>query len=535
MNARVILLASGLACAPAFGGPQSVVNSKHNLSTGGPGPVHAASEQEICIFCHAPHNASPVRPLWNRDMPVDSYSIYTSKSLDARPGQPTGNSKLCLSCHDGTIALGSIVSRDTEIFMAGGITTLPPGSSNLSTDLADDHPISFRFDSSLVARDPKLRDPSTIPHELVLDINSELQCTTCHDAHNDSLGDFLVLRNDNSEMCMSCHQVGSTTITEHSNCNACHQPHTAPSGPYLLRKATISETCLECHDGSHGRAANIADELRKAFAHDTQSPVDPPPPASEHASCTDCHDPHTMSSGQSSAPAVHSSFGRIDGLSGSGSPLKLASYEYEVCYKCHADTSTQQPFIPRDIVQNNTRLEFDPGAISFHPVAAPGRNSFVPSLKPTWTTASRVYCSDCHNSESSEAGSGSGVGGVHGSNHNPILAARYETDDYTTESAQVYALCYKCHDRANILDNASFPGHKLHIVDQRTPCSVCHDAHGIASSQGSPTGNTNLINFDITVVQPNSAGRLEYRDMGQLRGECFLRCHNADHAPMSYP
>ena len=44
-----------------------------------------------CIFCHAPHNTTPVRPLWNRSMPIDSYLIYSSRALDAQPGQPTGH------------------------------------------------------------------------------------------------------------------------------------------------------------------------------------------------------------------------------------------------------------------------------------------------------------------------------------------------------------------------------------------------------------------------------------------------------------
>ena len=131
----------------------SIINSPHNLSASGPGAIRASNEQEICIFCHTPHNSAPVQPLWNRNMPVTAYTPYTSNSLDAVPGQPTGSSKLCLSCHDGTIALGSVLSRQQGIAMVGGITTLPPGKSNLGTDLSDDHPISFRYDSTLASRD----------------------------------------------------------------------------------------------------------------------------------------------------------------------------------------------------------------------------------------------------------------------------------------------------------------------------------------------------------------------------------------------
>jgi hypothetical protein len=114
--------------------------------------------------------------------------------------------------------------------------------------------------------------------------------------------------------------------------------------------------------------------------------------------------------------------------------------------------------------------------------------------------------------------------------------ANYTVEDYTSESAHAYALCYMCHDRNSILSNESFPGHRLHIVDQRAPCAACHDAHGIASVQGSSMSNTHLINFASNIVFPDpGTGRLEFRDNGMLAGECFLRCHNHTHGPLGYP
>ncbi len=530
-----VIAATGRFVPEARGQPSSVVFSPHNLSAGGPGPVRATMEDQVCIFCHTPHNAAPVRPLWNRVMPMDAYTIYGSRSLDALPGQPTGTSKMCLSCHDGTIALGSVLSRGTPILFSGGVGTIPQGSGRIGTDLADDHPISFRYDTSLVSRDSKVRDPGMLPAEVRLDTNGELQCTSCHDAHNNSLGKFLTLRNDNSALCMACHQMGQTTIAAHQSCASCHQPHSAPSGPYLLRRQTITETCVSCHNGTVAGAANIGSELDKAFAHDTGSPVDPPGAASESASCADCHEPHTMMTGPGFAPGVHPNFGRIGGVNTSGAPTAAAAFEFEVCFKCHAESGAHSPWVQRQIVQTNTRLEFSTGAVSFHPVVGPGRNTDVPSLRPGLTTASVIYCSGCHASDSGPAGGGSGPGGTHGSVHGPLLAMRYETGDHTSESAQAYALCYKCHDRANILDNRSFKEHKKHIVEERTPCSACHDAHGIASSQGTVVNNSNLINFDTTIVFPDqSTGRREFRDTGLFRGECFLSCHGKNHSPERY-
>src|SRR5437879_5236460 len=118
MRCALVILLIALFGSLARGQNQSIINSPHNLSASGPGAIRASSEQEVCIFCHAPHNASPIQPVWNRNMPVSAYTVYTSNSLDAVPGQPTGSSKLCLSCHDGAIAIGSVLSRDQPIEMA---------------------------------------------------------------------------------------------------------------------------------------------------------------------------------------------------------------------------------------------------------------------------------------------------------------------------------------------------------------------------------------------------------------------------------
>lgn len=521
---------------------QSVVNSPHNLSASGPGAVRALTEEQVCIFCHTPHSASPIRPLWNRHMPINAYSVYTSNSLDAVPGQPTGTSKLCLSCHDGTIALGSVFSRDQIIQMSGGITTLPPGHANLGTDLSDDHPISFRYDTALWIKDPQLADPRTLPIQIKLDFNQELQCTSCHDAHNNIHGDFLVMSNLNSALCNSCHNISSTSVPTHTDCVSCHKTHTAPSGPYLLKQDRISNTCTSCHDGSRPDAWNILADLNKVSRHDTNSRVDPPDPIPGHATCADCHEPHTMgrnASNVSTAPRVWPNFGTVTGLSSSGARIPAAQNEYEVCYKCHADQNAiTSPRISRQVAQYNMRLQFDPAAISFHPVEAPGRNMNVPSLRPGWTPASMVYCSDCHNSDTGRKAGGVGPNGVHGSNESPLLIARYETNDFAVESFNSYALCYRCHERdgpGGVLNDESFPYHRLHVVDARTPCSACHDSHGISSAQGSTSNHTHLINFDTTIVLPDRVtGLLRFEDQGLFRGSCTLTCHNVDHSPKTY-
>ena len=245
-----------------------VSESVHNLSASGPGQVRAVSEQQVCIFCHAPHNTSGMRPLWNREVPVASYDIYQSSTLDAQPGQPTGASKLCLSCHDGTIALGSVLSRSDQIRMVGG-DFLPAGLTNLGTDLSDDHPISFHYTSGLAASDRQLIDPQALPLEVRLDASGQLQCTACHDPHDNSYGDFLVLAGEYGALCTACHAMGGWQMCSHRTssssvsgsyggdwpyltvaenaCRSCHRPHTAGGRERLLILEEEEANCLNCH------------------------------------------------------------------------------------------------------------------------------------------------------------------------------------------------------------------------------------------------------------------------------------------------
>jgi len=517
----------------------SVVNSPHNLSATGPGKVRATSEEQVCIFCHTPHHASAVQPLWNRNTPPTAYRPYSSNSLDAKPGQPTGTSKLCLSCHDGTIAVGPVVSRNQPIPMAGGITTLPPGRSNLGTDLSDDHPISFPYDINLVAKDPKLKDPRGLPEAVKLDHNGELQCSSCHDAHDNSKGNFLVMDNVNSQLCNSCHRPQETTVSGHQQCAGCHQPHTAPSGALLLKGDKVASTCVACHSGATGvdQGADVATDMNKASRHDTAPSVNVVDRAPNDVSCNDCHGSHSMRSETTVAPHLPGVMGKVLGVNLSGTAVSPATYEYEVCFRCHAEQQPARPAsnITRQITQLNTRLEFSPTAVSSHPVTTPGKNPDVPSLRQGLSTGSQIYCSDCHASDTSRKWGGAGADGPHGSNVRPLLAARYDTRDNSAESALAYALCYKCHDRASILADQSFPTHKKHIVDARTPCSVCHDAHGISSTQGSAMNHSNLINFDISVVTPDAVNRrIEFRDQGVRSGSCTLSCHGREHNNLSY-
>ncbi len=543
---------------------QRVSESVHNLSASGPGAVRAQVEQQVCIFCHAPHNTSGLQPLWNRDIPVGSYTIYASSTLDAQPGQPTGASKLCLSCHDGTIALGFVLSRADRISMVGG-DFIPSGLTNLGTDLSDDHPISFAYTSALAASDLQLADPHTLPPAVRLDALGDMQCTTCHDAHDNSNGDFLVVTEEFGQLCTACHQMDGWSSSSHeassastsaagagewpfdsvaqNACRSCHRPHTAGGPERLLIVRQEEENCLRCHDGTVAQT-NIASEINKLRAHDPRGslgihdPAESATPQQAHVECTDCHNPHAT---QPVTPMtgyipIGPTLQRSAGVTAGGAFVRNAQFEYEICFRCHGDTAVQVSNPVQRLSQtSNLRLKFTPNNPSFHPVVSSVAGTDTVSLMPGLTPGMLIRCTDCHNNDSGPRNNGSGPDGPHGSIHPYMLERNYVVANSASESASQYAMCYKCHQRSSILNDDSFEKHKKHIVDENSPCSACHAPHGVSTTIPSGSDHTHLINFDTSVVRPEPrSGLLEFRDLGQFAGSCTLTCHGEDHRDERY-
>ncbi len=553
---------------------ESIVNSPHDLSARSPNPIRAVDEGRICIFCHAPHNAAPQTPLWNRENPRTHYRVYRSSTTDARIDQPSGSSKMCLSCHDGSMALGNVLSRNVNDPIVVTARTMPPGTSDLTNDLSDDHPIGFRYDRALSNIDSQIRPPEIVSPILPLGAHNEMHCSTCHDPHNNQLGDFLRITDQMSAICVTCHdrdgwhqsahalspkRVSSRTVdptlrlkydsVRDNGCMNCHRIHSAPGREQLLRHSGDDDNCLNCHDGSVARF-NIASEVGKFSAHDSRDfgrdhdPTESPFTMRRHVVCADCHNPHAAKSSTGPVAAgargarVRGAIEFVSGVTITGRETDNADFTYEICFKCHGDSVARPRItISRDVTQTNTRLEFQTSNPSFHPVAGPRRNSDVVSLLPPYRVGDVISCTDCHSSDNARSASGSGANGPHGSIFEPLLERNYETADFTAESAEAYALCYKCHNRDSILNDDSFARHRRHILAIRAPCSACHDAHGVNRGQGNATNHGSLINFDLSIVSPAatpSGLRLEYQDTGRLSGNCTLTCHGFAHIELPY-
>jgi predicted CXXCH cytochrome family protein len=561
-----LLFLFALLSFPA-GAVQDVANTLHNLSSSGPGTFKSLTVDEVCVFCHTPHTASPSIALWNHTLSGQTYITYDSTTLEATPGEPSGKSRLCLACHDGTVALGALGN-------------LPPGQVNdlqdkflkgrasLGTALSDDHPVSFKYDAALGGGNRQLANPVSVDLPLEGD---QMQCTTCHDPHERDVVPFLRKTSQSGKICTACHtQNGAgwswpasshaTSTARGGNANPwaerkpawrgntvadnacfnCHAPHNAATPPRLVKNVE-EDTCFLCHDGGVA-ATDIQFEVRKPSGHDvTLSTGDhdaaenfsrsgSPPPA--HVECVDCHNPHAGNNTTAPRGSVPGPLLGVKGIDSRGGRVTQARADYEVCYKCHADNNVRpSPSRARQADASNVRRQFDVSNPSFHPVQGPGRNPNAPSLVSQWRASSVMSCGDCHNNDDP-----GGPRGPHGSMNRQLLERNYTTGDNTPESTNAYALCYKCHNRSSIMGDQSFSEHDRHIRGENTPCSACHDPHGIDLNKTSgASDHSHLINFDVSIVSPRSNGDLRFEDLGTFSGRCYLVCHGRDHDPLTYP
>jgi len=179
--ATAVILGATLTAGGAFASVAgSIVNTRHNMGSGGQGPNTASADDtaEICIFCHTPHGGdtgAPV-PLWNKQLTTATFTVYDqlgTSTLDAAVGDVGSVSLACLTCHDGTQAIDNIINapgsggydatgggvagltwnwNSTDLTLNGDGQLVNSvdlvGGTNIwaiGTDLTNDHPISVQY------------------------------------------------------------------------------------------------------------------------------------------------------------------------------------------------------------------------------------------------------------------------------------------------------------------------------------------------------------------------------------------------------
>ncbi|MCF8212105.1 MAG: hypothetical protein K9K38_22290, partial [Rhodoferax sp.] len=374
----LLALLAGFAMLLTVGTAQAaresnIASTKHNLSASGTGTLKATSETQICVFCHTPHGATidGKAPLWNRKLSAATYTRYNSSSLDASEitdgfsAQPGGSSKLCLSCHDGTLAIGNVnvlsgkgsstTPGTQSITMTGtgdgtggtvsggmraGSGTTTGFTRFLGVDLSNDHPISVTYSQALVTADGEMRavtnEQSTnetslnlpggkthavgirdfaggirplLPLEETSASNAgQVQCATCHDPH---------IRDTSESVSIKFLRANR------------FQKNAGPSGGVFNYNNDI--ICLGCHDKAGAVWANSAHAVNTTTQayNDTAAGLREFATGTQvwQAACLNCHDTHTVQGARRLLREGTDS--TANPKTGGGSAIE------QTCYQCH--------------------------------------------------------------------------------------------------------------------------------------------------------------------------------------------------------
>jgi len=311
-----------------------IVNTPHNFSSMSGNSIKAQSELETCVFCHIPHGAQSVgKPLWNRAMPTTQYKMYSSvflnrmgyglpTQLGSQNNEPGALSRQCLSCHDGTVAVGAIFklrrqNMDGQNVPMVGLnadgTLSDTSSAFIGGDLSNHHPVGVEYNPfigknfGIGRKSIELRAVPTGSAKLFNYGGKQyVECSTCHDPHTENkkflrgeqgINHAVTVRN----LCVSCHDKDSGTAVEPAHktmtspysdpeilaqyqtqnpadlyCINCHTPHNGKSDSFLLReieentcfKGAASHTGLaSCHGSGSGGGPDIESVLRRSYGH----------------------------------------------------------------------------------------------------------------------------------------------------------------------------------------------------------------------------------------------------------------------------
>ena len=248
----------------------SITSTRHNLGTSNTtGSSSFSGTGEVCVFCHTPHgsNTTMSAPLWNKTSPTTTYSMYStgqSASLDGTEAAVGGVSLACLSCHDGSLAIATMINmpgsggyNPAGAVMAGtwtnpsltdGVDTATgqmraTSIQNIGANLVNDHPISIQYCGG------GLTGAGTTVNGACVDSDFQLPKTRVANGNQvfwvDTTGGTADVREKTDIALYNRSGVVGPMV----ECASCHDPHTAVNPTFLrVSNTTVgSGLCLSCH------------------------------------------------------------------------------------------------------------------------------------------------------------------------------------------------------------------------------------------------------------------------------------------------
>lgn len=489
-----------------------------------PGSLQGGGDQAPeCAVCHRDPGVDLRAPLWDRSQSPAGASLDHSGAL-------------CLACHDQRLAPGFEPAGLCSAATPFGLESAGLGSVAAAFH-AHPWPASGRDRAGNA-----LTRPSSLRLAGHPDTGQGVDCLTCHNAHDNTNGNFLRMDPADGALCLQCHALDGWFQSAHGRpgqtgqraletqaCNTCHSLHGSPARPSLLR-AEESTLCLSCHDGRSdcedevGTVHDLRPEFEKPFRHPVGFSGSRSARGDEsgfigwlggvedrsQVSCSDCHNPHAAQHGGGPFNGVAPALIGVRGVDPLGLERRPARSEAEICLKCHG-ANGELPVGSRAVDEDFSRFN-----ASAHPVLEIGRSAHgVPSLRPEISPLEPLDCSACHGNNDP-----AGPRGPHGSEFPGLLKARWNSSPLATGAPDENGLCFTCHD-PGVLTSGSWRWHSLHTTAGFS-CAACHDPHGSREFPG-------LLNFRTNAFVEALDGELEVEAQALDQGTCTLRCHGHPH------
>lgn len=242
----------------ALGGGTGLLGTPHDFASGTGTLGASVGTVGLCTFCHTPHKAASTLLLWNHTLSSNTFAwdVAATTAGTALPGfvgnTYKGPSAKCLSCHDGSVAVGDVGWFNMAPKNGtGALNTFMIGSAKTSNDSTSQTDMLVGASGSLTGT-----HPVAIPYPLNGAPNVYNGSTTgaqlaTNDFVTDPTANNMRLYSDvGGGNIVGKVQPGKTGI----ECSSCHDPHNkASKDNYFLRGYVTGSTqasgyiCLQCH------------------------------------------------------------------------------------------------------------------------------------------------------------------------------------------------------------------------------------------------------------------------------------------------
>jgi predicted CXXCH cytochrome family protein len=213
----VVAVVLAIALMGASAAMANIAGSKHDLTSSTQTVKATAPTISSCQFCHTPHRADTSvanTPLWNKSMSTQTYSLYGGGVTLAGTtvNAPGPNSKTCLSCHDGSLSVGNVITGGTQTITAVAGRVLATGlldptsiyTIGANNKLDNDHPVGVQVAAGGgVAGLDTLAGMKVNSFKFYGVSTNMMECATCHDPHMTT--NLTFLRRPNAQLCSLCH------------------------------------------------------------------------------------------------------------------------------------------------------------------------------------------------------------------------------------------------------------------------------------------------------------------------------------------